>query len=111
VTPAQGGGTASVDLVDARSGGFASLTTAARVMFVDSAVIFVVPQNELPQLSSGLGFRQTAFAFESGQPINGTGSMDTAGAAGPAFVDQPLVSPGTGPDIFENPPPANNSDG
>ena len=111
VTPGQGSTTSSVDLIDARGGGFSALSTAARAIFVDSAVIFVVPLNEFPQPASGLGFRQTAFAFESGQPINGTGSMDTAGADGPAFVAQPLVSPGTGPDMFANPPPASNSDG
>ena len=111
VTPRQGSTTSRVDLVDARGGGFSALSTAARAIFVDSAVIFVVPLNEFPQTPSELGFRQTAFAFESGQPISGTGSMDTAGADGPAFVDQPLVAPGIGPDIFENPPPSSNSDG
>ena len=89
-----------LDTIDARAGGFASFGTAARAILFKSSVVFVIPVSAFEASPDGLRLRQTAFSFETGLPIDGTGSMDTAGADGPAFVDIPLMIPETGPDIF-----------
>ena len=47
------------------------------------------------------GIRKMAFSFDEGRRIGGTGSMETAGADGPDFVDIPLLLPPPGPSIFE----------
>ena len=94
-----------LDTIDARSGGFNQFDTAARAMLFEKSIVFVVSVAEFQAPADRLGVRQTAFSFETGKPIDGTGSMDTAGSDGPAFVNENLFVPQLADSPFSLPGP------
>ena len=52
-----------------------------------------------------LNFVPSAFAFDLGGLIDGTGSLDTSGVDGPVFSPDSLFAPPLGPPLFSDPPP------
>ncbi len=86
---------------DISSGDFIEFPTAARVVIAGDNVTFFVPVSEFQDLS---GVRLVTFGFDIDRPIDGSGSVDTSGVAGPDFGPDSLIVPPEGPPIFSNAP-------